>query len=73
MKEPTKTEIARAIIALMELETKSHQGWTITPQLIAELRLVIDDLRFYYQFAPNDKKEGHIPSLAVLSQRVAKD
>lgn len=70
MKEPTKCELAKVIIALIELETQSHQGWTVTPQLIAELRLLIDDLRFYYQFAPNDKKEGHIPSLAVLSQRV---
>lgn len=58
MKEPTRCELAKVIIALKELEIQCYQGWTVTPQLIAEIRLLIDDLRFYYQFAPNDKKGG---------------
>lgn len=52
MKEPSKSEIAKAVIALLNLQ--NHQSWMITPQLRQAIKDCIEDLRFYYQFAHND-------------------
>ena len=58
MKEPTKSEIGSAVIALLNLQEAIYKGWYVTPQLGKAINDLINDLKFYYQFAPNTQKGG---------------
>lgn len=50
MREPCKTEVARAVIALIDLESYVVKGWNIPKKTAKLIEEVINDLRFQYQF-----------------------
>lgn len=50
MREPSKNEVAKAVIALMELDTYVLKGWNIPNETKKKIKSLIDDLKFQYQF-----------------------